>query len=71
MDNFTKHRLNDEAIRRAQERASHRKPSHPLPGDPKRTSLTSPAANRPIKRTGRLMAGPLDSRKTVAEGRSS
>jgi len=45
VDNFTKHRLNDEAIRRAQERASHRKASHSLPGDPRRTSVGGPAAS--------------------------
>jgi hypothetical protein len=48
MDNFTKHRLNDEAILRAQQRASHQKPYHnTLPGDPSRASQPRPAHHRP------------------------
>jgi hypothetical protein len=43
MDHFNKHRLNDEAVLRAQERASLRKPSHTLPGDPRRAGRPAPA----------------------------
>jgi hypothetical protein len=48
MDNFTKHRLNDEAILRAQQRASHRKPYHnTLPGDPSPARQPRHAHHRP------------------------
>ena len=48
MDNFTKRRLNDGLILRAQQRASYRKPYRStLPGDPNRATQPRPAARRP------------------------
>ena len=46
MDNFTTHRLINEVVLRAQERASRQELSHTLPADPRRTSRPAPAARQ-------------------------
>lgn len=60
MDRFTDDRLQNDAILRAQDRASLRKPSHTLPGDPRRHANLRQAADHPKVRASTMESGATD-----------
>jgi hypothetical protein len=69
MDRFTHDRLENDAILRAQHRASLRKPSHTLPGDPRRDANPRLGADGPNIRASTVGLGPAIRSATGSGGK--